>query len=146
MLTFNDIYWQFPTPNLEMAVRAGNDYLQIKPTGPMPTIRAVDGEPEDNGPRVQVAQTMESTLATLTKMILQLGEKIEKLENEHKHPVQSRTFGSSGRPPEEQRQPGQCWGCGQPGHFRRDCRTRPWEGTVKQIRKPNPGNGQGPQQ
>ena len=36
-----------PTPNLEMAVRAGNDYLQIKPTGPVPTIRAVDGEPED---------------------------------------------------------------------------------------------------
>ena len=135
-----------PTPNLEMAVRAGNDYLQIKPTGPGPAIRTVDGEPEEDEARVQVAQTVESTLGTLTKIILQLGEKLERLQDRPDRPVQSGTFGSSERPQEGRRQPGQCWGCGKLGHIRRDCRTRAWEGPVKQVRRPNPGNEQGPQQ
>ena len=135
-----------PMPNLETAVRAGNDYLQIKPTGPGPAVRVIDGEHEPEIEGVHVAQAVETPIDTLTKMVLRLGEEIKRVQDRPGRPSQYEMPEPARKAQGSWKQPGQCWGCGKTGHIRRDCNSRQWENPEIQRRRPNPGNEQGPQQ
>ena len=118
---------------LEQAVRAGNEYLQIKAVGSngTSTIRAVaDADADD-----QVAAVQPSIMGTLVTLMQRLTEKVDRMQ-----------VGTSGatKPKYTERGTG-CWGCGQEGHTRRACKTNPWPTKPATTGQPQ-GNAYSPQQ
>ena len=119
-----------PIHTLEDAVRAGNEYLQIKPAGERggTNIRQVEDEEEE-----EFMNPTEKALTTLTKMMQQLVEKVGQLQN------QPTRAAPRGEPSKEWL----CWECGKGGHLRRNC---PNQKTPKPSDQIVQGNGLGPQQ
>jgi ATP-dependent Clp protease ATP-binding subunit ClpA len=117
---------------LEQAVRAGNEFVQIKPpTMPGSAIRTID-EPEEVIDKV--ASINPDMMSILLKTMQQLSEKVEQLQIGKKTATNDRTATT--------RSTG-CWGCGQEGHTRRTCTANPWP---SQNTATNQGNGRSPQQ
>jgi hypothetical protein len=132
-----------PTPTLEDAVRAGNEFLQIKVYSAKNSIRMVEEEePEEPaGPGTQVsaantAPAVEGLLAPLTTLLQQLTEQLGELRTTATVP------GLPGRPP---RREVVCWRCGGPGHTQRGCSAQLATPSPLQQRR-QPGNGTSPRQ
>jgi hypothetical protein len=131
------------TPTLEDAVRAGNEFLQIKVYSAKSSIRMVEEEmpeePEKPVTQVSAASStpaVESLLAPLTQLLQQLTDQLGKLQ------VPATVPGNPGRPP---RREVVCWQCGTPGHVQRECSAKVTNrGNQLQFRRP--GNGASPQQ
>ena len=120
------------TPTLEAAVRAGNEYLQIKPNYGGPAVRVVEDEEPEEQTRVERVSA-ERVLSTMAEAIQELRSQIEQL-------TARAGSGRPGRPSRGNVQPRKCWGCQKEGHLRKDCPVNPWE-TKKEA-----GNEEGPQQ
>ena len=117
---------------LEQAVRAGNEFLQIRaPILPGSAIRAVD---EDEQVEDQVASIEQSVLSKLLKNMQILSDKVDRLQTTPKPAATKQIAKSTG-----------CWGCGQEGHTRRACLTNPWP-TKPTTSTQSQGNGSSPQQ
>jgi hypothetical protein len=116
---------------LEQAVRAGNEFVQIRgPSVPGSAIRAVDEEIEEED---RVAAVDQGIMGTLMKVLQQLSEKIDQLQVDR------------GRPNATKGKSVGCWGCGLEGHTRRNCPTHPWAAKPVTVTKAA-GNGDSPQQ
>jgi hypothetical protein len=136
---------------LEDTVRAGSEFLQIKPTNfPSSHVHVVEEDVQELD--VQVVQA--NTLDTLMKMVQNLTSEIDalkKTQNQSAAPVQEqvqiskriqRKAPRNGSVPHTASRPTVCWSCGQPGHTARVCPTNCWE-TPRQGMS---GNAMGPQQ
>jgi hypothetical protein len=129
---------------LEDAIRAGNDFLQIKSNNfPATQVRSVEEEEITPIPEVQAVQT--NPLDALVKMVQQLTVEISSIKESQKNFQTKRDINkweNNKRNPEQpNNKPNVCWGCGQPGHTKKECKTNPWSSS-----RPMPGNGYGPQQ
>jgi hypothetical protein len=127
--------------NVEAAVRAGNDFLQIRSAPErgrgLPTVRGIDEEEEPKA-EVTTPKTAE-LLATLMKAMQEMAEQMRRLQLGKPSPAALRKSEDSPRTLS-------CWGCGKSGHLRRDCRTRSWPGPQAAPRAAQAGNEPGPQQ
>jgi len=127
-----------PTPTLEAAVRAGNEYLQIQPSsrkGPHPPVNQVEEEEDNTVNAVNSAHSAanpESLLTSLMQSMKQLADQMGQMQTE---------VGAARRNPGPKRKG--CWGCHKEGHLRKDCPTHPWPATEEPSRS---GNGPSPQQ
>ena len=125
------------TPNLEAAVRAGNEFLQIRTATERgkanPAVRQV-GDEEDE---MESSPTMATVLNTIMQTMKQMAEQMEKLKVE-------RSSGNSNWRKEPTPKRLTCWGCGKEGHLRRDCAIKTWP--VANSGVTQPGNAQSPQQ
>ena len=138
------------TPTLEEAVRAGNEFLQIKPTSfPNPHVHMIEDEEQEF---TNIKEVRTTPLDELKRMMEKLTGEIEILKKAQKESVQFQTKPAN---PSTQinRNPGftnsehlsksvMCWTCGQPGHLKRQCRNNAWN----QIGQRMTGNYTGPQQ
>lgn len=124
---------------VEDAVRAGNEYLQIRSgtdrTRAKPQVRQV----EEAEPEVKAVSTTETMLAAMLQAMQQMATQMTA--------QMERIQASQPAPPPTQRerdpQSGVCWTCGQTGHRRRNCPTqRRMQGPPAQMQ----GNGPRPQQ
>ena len=117
------------TPTLEIAVRAGSEYLQIRPSQSSTAVRMID---EETGETDRISPVTSETLMSSMMGVLQgLMSQLERLT----------TRPEAGRPKKEaSKSSKKCWGCRQDGHLRKDCPTHPWETEKSQ------GNETGPQQ
>ena len=126
-----------PTPTIQEAVKASNEYLQIRPgntTGG--AVRPV-GDPEES----RVAPVAPTQMETLLQTIQQLTKKVDALQNETKRP--NKPKGGQSERPEG------CWGCKSPDHIRKDCPVNPWPAKTakpRPVEKTTSGNENGPQQ
>ena len=126
---------------LEDAVRAGNEYLQIKPPSSS-SIRQIEGEdiPGDAGrcreDHFQVNQAAGSGWEALMRTLQKLTAEVESLKAQQTQNKAS-VAPKSGEAPKHNR----CWGCDQEGHFKRDCPRKASKDT-----KATSGNAEGPQQ
>jgi hypothetical protein len=140
--------------SLEEAVRAGNEYLQVKIL-PMPGgVRQVEVEENEGSGEsgTRIAPIKEDPLLSITKILTKMDERLEALENQRRTVTPARnpnrgslsnpTWAPGRGPPTRDRDTGRvtCWGCGQEGHVRRECHQQP----LKQHR--SQGNDQSPQQ
>ena len=117
------------TPTLEAAVRAGSEYMQIRPSQNTSAIRVVDEEIGETD-RVNPV-TSETLMGNMMGVLQGLMSQLERLT----------TLSESNRPQKEaDKTPKKCWGSHKEGHLRKDCPTHPWE-----TEKPR-GNEVGPQQ
>jgi hypothetical protein len=131
------------TPTLEDAVRAGNDFLQVKVYPAKPTVRMVEEEPaeEPEQPVVKVGaasttSVIEELLAPMTRLMQQLSVQLGTLQ------LPTTAPGPPGRPP---RREVVCWQCGGPGHTQRECSARVAHRGNQALPR-RQGNGAGPQQ
>lgn len=117
-----------PTPTLEAAIQAGNEYLQIKPSGD--AIRQIE-EPD-------VARANSDPLSTLMDTVSKLAEEVRTLRSERRT--------DTNRPPRDNTnsRATRCYGCNREGHLRRHCPSAPWNRQT--TGSPSSGNGFGPQQ
>ena len=126
-----------PTPTLQEAVKASNEYLQIRPGSTAGGAVRPVGDPEENC----IAPVAHPQLETLLQTLQQLTKKVDALQSESKQ---------SNKPKRSQaEQPEGCWGCKSPEHIRRDCPTNPWPARTakpKSTEKVVSGNEVGPQQ
>lgn len=100
---------------IEEAVRAGNEYLKIKPTGNSTTqVRMVEEIETEEG-RCQVVETTAPVdpMSQLLKAIQKLTEQV----NEMKSPTTREGEPIVRALPTKRN----CWNCQKEGHFRRDC-------------------------
>ena len=114
-----------PLPDLQAAVRAGNDYLQIQPSH-MTDVKVV-APPDDSTDSVK--QITPDPLQQLMRAVQDLTLEVSKLKGRQ-----------SGEPRRQPTKPGTspCHNCGQDGHWRRDCPQR----TTSTTSRPNQlGNG-----
>ena len=140
--TIGDAYLQrhllaINTPDLATAVRAGNEYLQIRPTRYSGSnVRQVDGEVEPRaGEEAQIASVSNQSMHSLLQAVKSLAEQIEAMKAENKS-IQKPEGKKSG--PKSNK----CYGCQGEGHIRRNCPTNPWPAKTKT----EAGNEEGPQQ
>ena len=119
-----------PTNTLEDAVRAGNEFLQIKPGGEKgsTSVRQVGDEEEE-----EVLSNTDKVLAGLVQAMQQLAEKVGALQEQPRRVNRKETPGNQRL----------CWECGKEGHLRRNC---PNQKSGSLPVTPAQGNGQGPQQ
>ena len=119
-----------PTHTIEDAVRAGNEYLQMKPANEKgnTNVRQVGDEDEE-----ETENPTEKALTVLMKAMQQLVEKVEQLQSRPTRTAKKKEIG-------EERA---CWECGKEGHLKRNC---PRLKTVPSAEQSASGNGQGPQQ
>ena len=95
--------------DLDEAVEAGTEYLQIQPSHNSGfSKRQVDEETTPT--QVQSNQTKPSELVLLMQAIQRLTTKLAGLKDTHKAPVPESTKKHV------------CWKCGNEGHFQRDCK------------------------
>ena len=141
-----------PTPTLEAAVRAGNEYLQIRPEM---TIR--QNHPARYGVRAvqpdELEQAMEEQAEVEQAVVVRaapdsLGLLLSTMEDLKKEMADlKRQVGHSQGPPQQvTRKKGvrRCWGCDQTGHWRRNCpKNQPSSRTTQGQ---NQGNAYRPQQ
>jgi hypothetical protein len=136
---------------LEDTVRAGSEFLQIKPTSfPNSQVHIVEEDVQE--PDVQVVQA--NPLDTLMKMMQSLTTEVsalKKAQNQQSIPIPEvirkpdrarRNPPGISNVPYTTTSPTVCWGCRQPGHARKACPVNPWETSRQQMS----GNAHGPQQ
>lgn len=103
------------TPTLADAVRAGNEFLHLRPYPAGTAVRQLDQEDLYPEEEVQISKLGESPMSSLLKAVKKLTEEVERLKS---------------TPPKKNNDradlAGKCFGCKQPGHIRRDCPTNPW--------------------
>ena len=155
--TLGNVYLQrhllaVPTPTLEAAVRAGNEYLQVRPSiashqaQPFRSdVRAVQpdetGQGEGGrGPEepIVVARTTPNTLELLLTSVTDLAKEVAKLKL-YIHRPQSTTESGT-----RKKEMARCWGCNQEGHQRRSCPRK--QANQRTPYKQDQGNAYGPQQ
>lgn len=121
--------------DLDAAVQAGNEFLQVQAGRPesSSSIRLVEEDPDQ---MVKPVKVNETEMTTLTKALLQLTNQMERIQS------QLNTSGKTGGRPAIEKKTN-CWGCGKEGHVRRNCLTHP---LVNSKQAQPSGNGQGPQQ
>ena len=136
-----------PTPDLESAVRAGNEYLQIKNVQSNPGLRAIIADEEEEAQRVApvVTNNTQDTMQ-LIKLVSQLTQELAEIKSKVNTPP-------AGPPPRTDnslvpRLPNVCWICNGSGHWRRDCPKRPRgeQGYNNNYNAQRSGNGRSPQQ
>ena len=117
------------TPTLEVAVRAGGEYLQIRPSQSGTAVRAVDdeGSETDRVSPVTSETLMTAMMGVIQGLLSQLEKMVARSEQGRAKKSQEKTAKK-------------CWGCHEEGHLRKDCPTQPWETATPQ------GNEAGPQQ
>jgi hypothetical protein len=132
-----------PTPTLDDAVRAGNEFLQIKVYPTKSSIRMVEEEEleEPTRPVTQVSAahttpTVEGLLAPFAALLQQLTQQLGELRTTTTVP------GPPGRP---SRREVVCWRCGGPGHTQRGCSAKLATPSPLQPYG-QPGNGTSPRQ
>ena len=125
-----------PTPDLESAVRAGNDYLQIQPANTHSHIKSVqpDELEQDAVNQLRPDQTT-LPMGQLLKLMQDLTQEVQQLKIKMGRRDQKRTKVS-----------GSCFGCGQEGHWRKDCTKKQTQRSDNSSTTPASGNGYGPQQ
>ena len=117
------------TPTLEIAVRAGSEYLQIRPSQGSTAVRMVE---EDLGESDRVSPvTSESLMSNMMGVLQGLVSQLERLTTRNEPGRSKKEVNKSSK---------KCWGCRREGHLRKDCPTHPWEAETSQ------GNEEGPQQ
>ena len=112
---------------LEEAVRAGNEFLQIKTgTAAGPSIRQVAGEESDDVSEEsnQVNQVTPSTMDVLLQAVKQLTQEVASLKSAQQKPV------------EKKGKTAKCFGCGKEGHIRHH---RSGDGDAGRIAAPDLG-------
>jgi len=131
---------------MEEAVKAGNEYLQVRPASGT-VVHMVTGEEQEEP---KVAAVSRDPMEEMILAIKKLSSEVELLKATS-GPTSQR-MGQPGRRPRgttssessQSRATSNCWGCGKAGHVRKDCPTNPWnkasEGPISQ------GNVNGPQQ
>ena len=153
------------------AVRAGNEYLQVRTASQGGDCRGTGGaavrmvDEEDQVDRIQAGSgstdaVLAKALATLTQQLAELQQRLDQ-PFQHRlqaparpaapvgYPVQHRQTSARPALPVSQQQAGGgpgCWGCGGSGHLRRDCPVRPWQSAPQARPMPAAGNGQGSRQ
>ncbi len=126
------------TPTVEDAVRAGNEFLQVRPAmdRSRQSVRQVEDQPEETGlPETVAAAAVQPDLASVLVKVMGLLEALtRKAEAAPNRPAPSAT---------SPRQGPTCWGCNRTGHIKRDCPrvTRP-----AKLPTGKTGNGERPQQ
>lgn len=123
------------TETVEDAVRAGNEYLQIRTGADRSRNRPLVNQIDEPEPEVGAVCTTESVLATMLQtmqqMAAQMALQMERMQaGPPARPQKRKELGTK---------PGACWNCGQDGHRRRDCPTLTPFAKVQ-------GNGASPQQ
>lgn len=121
-----------PTPTMEAAVRAGNEYLQLTATHPGArtsmgrTYQVADGTSDEEvvSPDDKISSVRDDRMDAMQQLLADLIRQVERLGQAQK-PAPARPA----------RTVPKCWNCQEAGHFQRDC--------TKQRRQPAP-NGQGP--
>ena len=116
-----------PANTLKDAVRAGNEFLQIKPGGEKSNtnIRQVGDKEEE-----ETLSPTDKMLAGLMQAMQQLAEKVGALQEQPKRTNRRETSSNQRL----------CWECGKEGHLRRNCPNQKSSFSTAQ------GNGQSPQQ
>lgn len=126
------------TPTLADAVRAGNEYLQIKTSqekGGSTSIKNVDGSDDV----LSVAAVTEDKASSLMQAVMQnqaqTCQALQQILEQLSKPRASGRYRKGGQ--------AKCWGCGQAGHIRRNCTASSHaQGQASSA----PGNAGGPQQ
>jgi len=113
-----------PTPTLEAAVRAGNEFLQVKVNREARPVRQLgedDGEfPTQDG--IQVVSAPTGPMDAMLLVMQQMGEAMAKLLMAQEKTGQQVLTALKTPPVQvEVDDPARCWGCGQAGHFRSNC-------------------------
>ena len=133
-----------PTATLEAAVRAGNEFLQVKVQREARPVRQLEKEDEGFPGRdeIQVVNAPTGPMDPMLLVMQQMGEAMAKLLVAQERTGRQMLSALKTPPvPVEVDNPARCWGCGQTGHFRSNCTAqRPGQST-----KPA-GNGVRPQQ
>lgn len=101
------------TPTLEAAVRAGNEFLQVKSNVAGTAIHAVQPELPDGAER-ELVTTTQTLLPMLMKNMQDLISEVSKLKAQ----VGARRTPKNKDPKEETPR---CWECDQVGHMKRNC-------------------------
>ena len=134
--------------DLPSAVKAGDEFLSIKPSGTSGSgVRQV--EERETIEHAQTLSTKEqTTLDGLSQMVQELTKQVEKLQ---KNQASTRPTSKGGRRPPNKENSAVCWGCQQGGHIRKDCPTHPWPASNQKQPKvgqqqTNQGNENSPQQ
>ena len=137
-----------PTPDLETAVRAGNEYLQIRNSPGSVGLREIIAEEEElleqevapvqSNPVVEPLQLLTKMVSDLTKELASLKKQVSQSPSRQGPPT------NPAAPLQWTRAPNTCWTCNGEGHWRRDCPQRPL-GTRPQANQRS-GNGYSPQQ
>ena len=135
--TLNHAYLQrhllaVETPTLETAVRAGNEFLQIRPSYGNQAVRTMEDEEVADSARVSPVTT-ESMMNTMMGVLQSMVNQLERMT------VQPKS-GRAGQSNNKEKSNKKCWGCGKEGHLRKDCPTQPWEAQTQT------GNEESPQQ
>lgn len=135
------------TPDLEAAVRAGNEYLQIKNSVANVSLRAIIADEEEEAQQVSPVQAkptqepiqlLTQMIGTLTKELTELKQKVNQVPVTHNSmvpPLHASRFPN---------QPNTCWLCGSTDHWKKDC-PRKFRGEVRSNNQRS-GNGYSPQQ
>ena len=105
-----------PTPTLEAAVRAGNEFLQVRLNMIGSAIRAVQqGEPEEELEHVAVANMNQDPVTNMLKIMQDLVAEVKNLET--RIAAGNHNAGSW----KTKESAALCWNCNQSGHWKKAC-------------------------
>lgn len=111
--------------SLEEAVRAGNEFLQIRPS-PNTGVRGITEEEADAEPETQTRQIKADPMEALLAAIANLTKEVQQLKLSS--PIE--------RKGDAPRKVVKCWGCGGEGHLRNKCPSQPWTEQSGNAKRP----------